>query len=155
MYNITARSTQWSTALITLILLANCTVTLVAPYDPVTDEKTAELQEKILLQFNEWERKIAGGSDVLYSDNEEFYSSVVVTLDILIARNEGIEKNRIVTQQLQLTKENIGLLEELHRNFDDGKLTKDDIGQVKGSISSQLNAIQKFQMKLKNNEKTE
>lgn len=130
-----------------LIVLNACTVRIIAPYDLVTDERVYTLQEKVLIQFAEWNRNIGP-----VSQYTEFYDMVDVKLTILIERNKQIPKSDFIVKMLEKLRTNLVIeIKQLHQ---DNLLDKEVIEQVQPDIMDQFIAIQKFQMALKGNEKT-
>ena len=131
---------------IIILVVSSCTVTLLAPYDEVTDKKTVELQETILLQINRWISSYElnpTDTSLKYQNNLEFYNQATTKTELLLSRNEGVEKNRIVVKQLAGLLENINEMDSIHRN--DDILNTDDLTAFKTNMSVQLGAIQKFQ----------
>jgi hypothetical protein len=117
-----------------------------APYDEITDRRTAELHETILLTLNKWGSiyDLDSDSTILeYYKNLDFYNETITKTELLIARNKGVEKNEIVTKQLHGLYENLDLLQETHK--EDIILLPDDLKSFKTIFSVQLGAIQKFQ----------
>jgi hypothetical protein len=128
-----------------ILLLAGCTVRLIAPYDEVTDIKVSNLQERIVTRFTQWERGVPEIEEV-----QQFYDESEAVLEILIMRNESIEKSEIIVEMLNKVWDNLKIVRNLHK---DNQLTTEVIQQVKPDIMAQFNAIQKFQMALKRAEK--
>lgn len=134
------------TVLISVLVFSTCTVTFLAPYDEITDRKTAELQELIIYQINAWESisQINPDSSALaYNKNLNFYNKIETVLQILQSRNEGIEMNKIVEGQLKGLAENIKELKEIH--IEDNYIKTMDLEVIKNNFNVQLGAIQKFQ----------
>lgn len=124
-----------------------CTVRLLAPYDEITDTKSAELQEKILYRINSLESiyRLNNDSSVLtYKSNLDFYNQVKTTVQVLISRNEGVDKNKIITGQLKGLEQNIDLMEKTH--MEDTILSADvDLLSFRTIFNTQLGSIQRFQ----------
>lgn len=132
--------------LITLLVFSSCTVTILAPYDEVTDQKTAELQELIIYKLNEWESiaRINPDSSVLsYNANLNFYNKSQTIVQILQSRNEGIEKNKVVNGQLDVLAKNLVELKEIH--IEDVFIKTADLELMKNNFNVLLGAVQKFQ----------
>ncbi len=125
-----------------LLAISSCTVRLIAPYDAITDQKVSELHESINLTFKKWQREVPP-----YDSAVDFYDEAEVRLDILIQRNEAIEKSELIVNMLKKVNENIGLLRELHKASTDGFDAV--LEQTTPDLNAQFNAIQKFQMALK------
>ena len=148
--------TTTSRILFLLILLTSCTVTLLAPYDEVTDQKTTELHEKVLLQLNRWYSiyELDPDSSVLeYKNNFEFYNQSITTTEILLSRNQGQEKNQIVIRQLDGLLKNLKDMKYIHQ--EDTIMDTVDVASFKRIFDVQLGAIQKFQQVRKGTNKTE
>jgi hypothetical protein len=126
--------------LITLVL-TSCAIRLIAPYDEVTDRKVSDLQEKVVTKMIEWEREIPP-----IAEEYPFYDQTQSVLEILILRNENIEKSKIIVSSLQKLLDNIIILKSAHES---NMLNTAFIRQVKPDIMAQFNAIQTFQMALK------
>lgn len=127
--------------LITLLFISSCTVRIIAPYDEVTDEKVADMQENILLNFKKWEKQMPA-----YTEAESFYDQVEVTLEVLIERNEAIQKSDLIVNMLKEVQNNIKILRTEHEA---NRLSSAVIEEIYPDIKAQFNAIQRFQMSLK------
>lgn len=123
------------------LVLTSCAIRLIAPYDEVTDKKVSDLQEKVVTKMIEWEREIPP-----IADEYPFYDHTQSVLEILILRNENIEKSKIIVSSLQKLLDNIIILKSAHES---NMLNTAFIRQVKPDIMAQFNAIQTFQMALK------
>lgn len=124
-----------------VFLLTNCAVRLIAPYDQVTDEKVSNLQEIVVAKMIKWEREIPP-----IAEEYPFYDQTESVLEILIFRNQNIEKSKIITQTLQKLLDNIMIIKKAHEM---DMLNTAFIEQVRPDIMAQFNAIQTFQMALK------
>lgn len=129
-----------------IFTLACCSVRIIAPYDEVTDTKVSDLQEAIASKFSEWQRGIPP-----IEKEYSFYDEIDGTLEVLISRNQSIEKSDIIVSMLKKIQENLETIEQLHQ---DSQLTGEVLKQVKPDIMAQFNSIQKFQMALKRAEKS-
>lgn len=142
------KSTRTITGFIgVLVLISSCTVRLVAPYDEITDRKVYELQETIGMTFKKWERNLP-----MFENSEAFYDQVEITLDILIERNQAIEKSDLIVSMLRYVRENLELIKQEHMK---DSLTEEFITEIYPDINAQFNAIQKFQMALKRAEEND
>lgn len=129
-----------------LLFFTSCAVTVLAPYDEVTDTKTTELQETIILELNRWNSiyEIKPDSIVLtYANNLDVYNQSITKTELLLSRNRGIEKNSIVIKQLEGLLENLNEMKAIHK--EDNILSDADITSFKAILNVQLGAIQKFQ----------
>jgi len=138
-----------------VIFLTACSaVRLLAPYDEVTDLKTAELEENILLHLNTWDAiySLNPDSSVLtYQHNLPFYIEAKTVVELLLSRNEGVDKNNVVTEQLNLLKENLADMAAIHK--EDTILGTADLESFKTIMTVELGAIQKFQQVRKSSKK--
>lgn len=129
-----------------IVFLTGCTVTLLAPYDQITDTKTAELHESILLQLNRLNAiyELNADSSVLsYTHNFDFYNLSITKTELLLSRNKGVEKNEIIVKQLEGLLENLKEMRAIHQ--EDVILLPSDLQSFKAIFDVQLGAIQKFQ----------
>lgn len=133
------------TSLMLVVFILSCTsVRIIAPYDSVTDEKISNLQEQTVTKFLEWEREIPP-----IEKEYAFYDKTESTLEILIMRNESIEKSKYIVGMLQKLKDNYSLIKGAHKS---NELSYEVVKQIKPDIMAQYNAIQKFLMALKKGE---
>jgi hypothetical protein len=152
MINITPRIKNLLPVVMFPLLLAACAIRIIAPYDDVTDSKITDLNEKIVLQLNRWERIAktdAHSEKLLYSNNVDFYDEVNTVLDILITRNNAIDQNKIITQQLMNAKSIVADMQQLHQTNNGMGMSQDTMQLVKSSVQLAFGAIQKLQMELK------
>lgn len=129
-----------------LVVTSCSSITILAPYDEITDTKTAELQETILLELNKWKNIYEINSDSIvlnYSKNLDVYNTAITKTELLLSRNEGVEKNKIIVKQLNGLLENLNELKNIHK--EDRILDTINIISFKKIFSTQLGAIQKFQ----------
>lgn len=133
---------NWLLIALTLALsFSGCRIQLVAPYDEVTDTKVAAIQERVVIKFTAWKRSIPAAKE-----ENEFYDVVMGSLEVLIQRNQAIEKSDIIVRSLKKVQENIGLIRSLH---EESELSMEVLEQVEPDIMAQFNSIQKFLMALK------
>ena len=132
---------KFTSTLLTVIMLTGCAVRLIAPYDAVTDEKVSNLQEEVVTKMIEWEREVPP-----IAKEYAFYDHAQSVLEILILRNQNIEKSDIIVKSLQKLLDNINILKSAHER---AMLNTAFIEQVKPDIMAQFNVIQIFQMALK------
>jgi hypothetical protein len=126
-------------------LLTSCAVRIIAPYDQVTDEKISNLQEEVVIKMTKWEREIP---DI--KEEYPFYDRTESVLEILIFRNQEIEKSEIIVLSLQKLLDNIKIIKGAHEK---NMLNIEVIKQIKPDIMAQFNAIQTFQSALKRAQK--
>lgn len=135
-------------------ILTSC-VTLLAPYDEITDTKTAELHETVLLELNRWNTIYEHDADsavLEYTNSFDFYNQVITNTELLLSRNRGRKKNEIVIKQLEGLLENLNEMKDIHK--EDGILGTEDIQSFKTIFDVQLGAIQKFQQTRKEGNKS-
>lgn len=132
-------------SLLIILLLTSCAVRIIAPYDQITDEKISNLQEEVVIKMTTWEREIP---DI--KEEYPFYDRTESVLEILIFRNQEIEKSEIIVQILQKLLDNIKIIKGAHEN---NMLNIEVIKQIKPDIMAQFNAIQKFQSALRRAQK--
>ncbi|MDN3669152.1 hypothetical protein QWY93_07410 [Echinicola jeungdonensis] len=125
-------------------------VRLISEYDPITDEKVTELEEKVTTFFVKLER-VVGTNHADYEHFTNFYDEVKVDLNTLKVRADAVDKNRIVREQIEELSNMVESLEELHKM---GFATIEQVRPLQQSFNSAFTAIIKFQMALKRGEKT-
>ena len=133
-------SVRWAvTFTVFALILAGCTVKLVADYDEQTDRSVTELQRKLETFFVKLERQI-GTSDADYVNYEAFYDGVKVDISAIKLRVNAIPKNQITLKQIELLEENLATLEELHQegitDIQVVKVVQDDFNTALTSILS-------------------
>ncbi|MEH6640579.1 MULTISPECIES: hypothetical protein [Halomonadaceae] len=119
------------------LALSGCTVKLIADYDPKTDEAITQLQRKFETFFVNLESQI-GTEEASYDNHLEFYKEVKVDVSAIKLRASAIPKNEITLQQVSLLEENIGLLEEVHKegvaDVEVVKVPRDDFNTALSNI---------------------
>lgn len=104
------------------VTLTACTLKLVSDYDETMDEGATALHKKLDEFFVKLPNKPQEGRE--YESNQEFYEEVLVDLNSLQVRANGIQKNSFTIQQLDLVERNIGYLTLLHKGCVTGPLTE-------------------------------
>ncbi len=97
-----------------ILLLTQCTVKLIADYDEVTDKAVTALQRKVNGFLVGLERLI-GTPEAAYEKHTKFYDEVRVDIDAIRVRAGARLKNEITVKQLNLVRESMNQLEELHK----------------------------------------
>jgi hypothetical protein len=132
---------KYSTIVLLTAVAISCSVRIIAPYDEITDKKVSDLNERVMIKFKEWERKIP-----VFINDSSFYDQSEAVLEILIARNESIKKSERIVTMLKRLRDNINIIKDRHRA---GTLSSAFITEVKPDLSAQFNTIQQVQMALK------
>ena len=97
------------------LALSGCTVKLIADYDPKTDEAITQLQRKFETFFVNLESQV-GTEKANYDNHLDFYKEIKVDVSAIKLRASAIPENEITLNQVALLEENIGLLEEFHKD---------------------------------------
>ena len=107
---------RWQPILVSLcmLLLAGCTVQLIAQYDEATDRATTALQKKVETFFVMLERQI-GTPEAAYARHVALYDDVQVELSALKVRAEALPQNSLTVQQIDLLTASWANLQQLHR----------------------------------------
>jgi hypothetical protein len=121
-------------ALLGLLLLAfalgACVPTqLVSNYDATIDSQAQQLQKKLDTYFISLQS--ASNEDLQYKSQQKFYEGVLADLDAMSVRANGIYKNKLTIEQIDLAKENLAYLVLLHKQCVTGPLTADQKQKVK------------------------
>lgn len=94
--------------------VSGCTVKLIADYDKKTDEAVTALQRKISTFLIDVESKL-GTSQADYSNSTETYKELRVDVQAIELRVNALPKNDITQEQIKKLKDNLALLEQLHK----------------------------------------
>jgi hypothetical protein len=130
------------TCLLLAIGIAGCvSVRLVADYDPEIDQSVSELQRKCETFLTFLERN-AGKAEAQYDANKEFYDEVRIDLSAIHVRAAAIPKNDITLRQLDLLRDSLDNLEELHKMG----LTRKQIEPLRSAFNSSFTAILKLEL---------
>ncbi|QDH78465.1 hypothetical protein FKX85_05225 [Echinicola soli] len=141
-------------SLLLLFLLCGhaCTsVRLISEYDPITDEKITELEEKVAAYFVQLERTI-GTEEADYEHYQTFFDEAKVDLNTLAVRAAAVDKNRIVQEQVKELQNMVSNLEFLHKM---GFASAEQLPPLKTAFNSAFTAIIRLQMALKRGESYE
>ena len=135
---------------ITLICsLTGCTsIRLISEYDEITDKKINELQEKVTSHFVVLKR-VVGTDDAKYEKYISFYDEAKADIEVLTIRANAIPKNSILTTQLNLFKQNLLDLEQLHKL---GFNSETQITTIQNAFNSAFTLVIKFLLELKRGE---
>lgn len=123
--------TKWKLGLVTVLLaLSACTsVQLVSNYDDVIDRETLALQKKLDAYFIAL--KSTDAEQRRYRNQRKFYESVVVDLNSLQVRAQGIYRNGKTVEQFDLVEENLAYLLLLHKGCVTAPLTDEQKRKVR------------------------
>lgn len=115
-------------------------------FDDTTERRLLQIQEKCSRFFIRMERQ-AGTPDASIVKYADFYEDVRVDIDLLRARNLALERTEVTQEQLDLLRQEIDQLEELHSyGFQDKK----ELKPLREGLEGTLVALQKYQLTLKN-----
>ena len=99
------------------LLLAGCTVRLIADYDEHTFNRTAEIHEQCEALFVSLEDAAVtpDPTDDLYPAHANEYFEIVAALRALQGRAETLDKNEITAEQVSLLRDSIETMQSQHR----------------------------------------
>lgn len=128
-----------------LLLLSSCKVTLLAPYDEITDKAITEMQEITSTFFVALESDPQNAS-MKYENQKQFYQKLKVKAATVRIRNNAIDKNKIMVDMIKELEANIGRLEQLHKVKANGLLIPEEVALLKDAFETQYTAIIQFLM---------
>lgn len=134
--------------IIFLATVACSSVRLISDYDPITDQKVTELEEKVATYFVSLERNM-GTEAADYKHYVDFFDEVKVDLNTLEVRAAAMDKNQIVEEQISELKNMVDNLESLHEL---GFVSVEQLDPLKQSFNLAFTAIIRLQMALKRGE---
>jgi hypothetical protein len=123
-------------------VVTGCTVKLISSYDEKTDIAVTDLQRKMETFFLTLESQ-EGLPECKYEHHTEFYKEVKVSISAIEVRARAIPDNDITVKQIVLLKENIEMLEQLHKI---DCLTKEQIEPLRINFNSGFTAILKLEL---------
>jgi len=131
----------------TLLLLtqACAPVRLISEFDDTTYKSLTSLQENLATYFVKLERHI-GTEQAAYSNYIDFFDKTKIDLRILSVRAKAIEKNNLVSNQVELLTNTINALESLHKL---GFQSPAELTPLWSGISNALSSMLKLQIALK------
>jgi hypothetical protein len=130
------------------LFVTGCTVKLISSYDEKTDIAVTDLQKKVETFFLTLESQ-EGLPECAYEYHAAFYREAKVSVSAIEMRARAIPDNDISIQQIDLLKENIEMLEQLHKL---GCLTKEQIEPLRINFNSGFTAILKLELAKKRGE---
>ncbi len=131
-----------------LFLLPSCKVTLLAPYDEITDNTVTEMQEMTSAFFVALESE-PDNVAMKYDNQKQFYQKLKVKAATVRIRNMAIDKNKIMVSMINELEANIGRLQQLHKGKPNGLLIPEEVTLLKDTFETQYGAIINFLMALK------
>ena len=124
------------------MIQTGCTVKLISNYDESMDNAVTDLHKKIESFFLTLEFQLEL-PECEYKHHTEFYKDAKVSVSTILVRAQAIPDNDITIRQIVLLKENIELLEKLHKL---GCLKKEQIEPLRISFNSGFTAILKLEL---------
>jgi hypothetical protein len=131
-----------------LLIQTGCTVKLISSYDDTMDNAVTDLNKMVERFFLILESK-EGLPECDYKHYTEFYYDTKALISTIDVRAQAIPDNDITIEQIVLLKENIELLEKLHKL---GCLSKEQIEALRISFNSSFTAILKLELAKKRGE---
>ena len=128
--------------LVLLITATACTVQLVSNYDEKTDEAITKLQKDVT-EFLVTVGDQYGSPACAHAQHKKFYQDTKVAISSIEVRANAIPKNSITTQQVGILKNNIDLLETLHKS---GCFKSGQVSALQSSFDSGITAILKLEL---------
>jgi hypothetical protein len=125
-----------------------CTVKLISSYDEKTDIAVSDLQKRMEIFFFTLESQ-EGLPECAYENHTEFYKEVKVSVSAIEVRARAIPDNDTTVQQVVLLRENIEMLEQLHKM---SCLSKAQMEPLRINFNSGFTAILKLELAKKRGE---
>ena len=139
---------------VVLFIFSSCKVTLLAPYDEITDKIVTEMQEMSSAFFVKLESEPTSAA-MKYEQQKEFYQKLKVKAATVRIRNKAIDKNKTVVSMINELEANINRLEILHKGKANGLLLPEEVTLLKDAFETQYSAIIRFMMALKQRAKAD
>jgi len=152
----TSRVLLWI-MLLNVLLLSGCTsIKLISDYDETTDKAVTALQRKMSTFLVDVESKL-GTPNAEHKNYVETYKELRVDISAIELRVNALPNNRITQEQIKTLKDNIGLLETLHKTGFAGDLNsqKSVLATVQKDFDTALSAILKLELAKRRGEKTQ
>ena len=130
------------------VVQTGCTIKLISSYDEITDKAVTDLHKKVETFFLTLESQ-EGLPECKYEHHTEFYKEAKVSVSAIEVRARAIPENDITIQQIVLLKENIELLEQLHKM---SCLSEEQIESLRINFNSGFTAILKLELAKKRGE---
>jgi len=119
-----------------------CTVKLISTYDEKTDIAVSDLQKSMETFFLSLE-SLEGLPECAYEHHVAFYRDAKVSVSAIEVRARAIPDNDLTIEQVVLLKENIDLLEQLHKI---SCLSKDQVEPLRINFNAGFTAILKLEL---------
>ena len=119
-----------------------CTVKLISTYDEKTDVAVSDLQKRMETFFLSLE-SLEGLPECNYEYHAAFYRDIKVSVSAIEVRARAIPDNDLTIEQVVLLKENIDLLEQLHKI---SCLTKEQVEPLRINFNARFTAILKLEL---------
>jgi hypothetical protein len=129
-------------------IFSSCKVTLLAPYDEITDKAVTEMQEMTSAFFVALESEPQSEA-MKYENQKQFYQKLKVKAATVRIRNGAIDKNKTMVGMITELEGNINRLEKLHKGKTNGLLILEEVLVLKDAFERQYGAIITFLMALK------
>lgn len=136
------------------LVFTSCKVTLLAPYDEITDKIVTEMQEATSAFFVKLESEPTSAA-MKYEQQKEFYQKLKVKAATVRIRNKAIDKNKTVVSMINELEANVNRLETLHKGKANGLLLPEEVMLLKDAFETQYSAIIRFMMALKQRAKAD
>jgi len=131
-----------------LLVLSGCSVKLVSSYDEKTDNAITQLQKDIETFFVTVESQTAL-PECEYDYHVRFYQDAKVAISAIAVRAKAIPKNEITVEQVELLKDSLNKLEQLHKL---DCFTPGQIESLRTSFNTSITAILKLELAKKRGE---
>jgi len=140
--------------LVAVISATSCaTVRLVSDYDEVTDQRVTALQRDVGSHLETLRRVHLEPDRCGHAEFVGFYEEALVDVDALLVRNRVRTKNDQTTESLELLRDSLEALEELHAAKDEGRcMTPDELAPLKEAFETSFAAILKLELAKKRGE---
>ncbi|TCL70891.1 hypothetical protein EDC14_100836 [Hydrogenispora ethanolica] len=134
--------------LVLALAFSGCGVKLIAEYDAIIDRYVTDLQAGIETFLVKMERT-AGTPDGQYRNNAGFYDQIKGSLNSILSRANSLPQNELVVAEINLLRQNVENLRQIHENQGEKGLTPPLIEPIRAAFEAQLTAIIKLQHALK------
>ena len=151
MFRLATKSVKYPLLLIIVIYIiteVGCTLKLISSYDEKTDVAVTELHKRTETFFLTLESQ-EGLPECEYKYHSGYYKDAKVSVSAIEVRARAIPNNDVTVDQIVLLKENIYLLEELHKS---GCLTREQIEPLRINFNTGFTAILKLELAKKRGE---
>jgi hypothetical protein len=140
---IVSRKSRWvrpATALLVLLCFSGCA--LISSYDEKTDDGVTALQQKVETFFVTLESQ-EGSPECKYENHRSFHQEAKVAISAIEVRARAIPQNDITVEQVELLKDSLNKLEQLHKL---DCLSSMQIAPLRSNFTSSFVAILKLEI---------